>query len=149
MYEHVLKHMSFPARLRFVEEELERITKIAEAQVMDKKDMELLVEPIVLLLGQAVAAEGLKEHQDLEYSGGVATAPVVNRLEGSDKFEFEEALRQGKIHTIKWLREKTGWGLKESKDECERVYDWNGRGWLVSSWTVPIWKGELKTVVIK
>lgn len=112
-----------------VEDELTNVMRIVEQNPgLDKKDKELLVEPLIMLLQETVAAEGLLASQvaypsssSSRIPGKEDEFPRANELSPEQKRTFYEALHAGKIPLIKWYRNMMGTGLKESKDEVERV----------------------------
>ena len=147
MFEHVLKHLSFTERLDYVNDELAKVSRNLRGKYLDKKDMELAVEPIVMMLGQCFGVE--------EYATASANEhQIVWVMNNADIQEWEH----GKIPSIKWLRTKTGYGLKDAKDECERVCSWYDKSsgstsgisssgdyeikWLVSEWRIKDYQGQ-------
>lgn len=149
MFEHVLKHLSFTERLDYVNEELAKVSRNLQGKRLDKKDMELAVELIVMMLGQCF---GVEEYATVSSN----EQQIVWVMTVDDIKEW----RGGKISSIKWLRSKTGYGLKDAKDECERVCNWDelpnggyGLTWLVQEWRIKNYSGiggdGIKDLVIK
>lgn len=149
MFEHILKHLNFTERLDYVNEELAKVSRNLHGKYLDKKDMELAVEPIVMMLGQCFGVEEYATASNNEHQ-------MVWVMTSHDIAEWEH----GKISSIKWLRTKTNYGLKEAKDECERVCSWNeipggsyDLTWLVSEWRIKNYAGiggdGIKDLVIK
>jgi len=81
------------------------------------KDKHLMIEDITIKL-EKMSYDQVHDIYNILHPKSYPTAKELDQLKIDTINEYKNSGNQ-KLHSVKWLKDRTGWGLKESKDFLE------------------------------